>query len=60
MVRVLDRLWKGRGWPRRTTYSCATPSPAGGDLGFSELTIAALLKHSARGVTQRYIHIDRR
>lgn len=29
-----------------------------GDLGFSELTIAALLGHSARGVTQRYVHID--
>ena len=29
-----------------------------GDLGVSELTIAALLGHSARGVTQRYIHID--
>jgi len=29
-----------------------------GDLGFSELTIAALLGHSARGVTQGYIHID--
>jgi hypothetical protein len=29
-----------------------------GDLGFSELTIAALLKHAARGVTQRYVHID--
>jgi hypothetical protein len=28
------------------------------NLGFSELTIAALLGHSARGVTQRYIHID--
>lgn len=28
------------------------------DLGFSELTIAALLGHAARGVTQRYIHID--
>ena len=28
-----------------------------GDLGFSELTIAALLGYSARGVTQRYIHI---
>jgi hypothetical protein len=24
----------------------------------SELTIAALLGHSARGVTQRYVHID--
>jgi integrase len=30
-----------------------------GDLGFSELTIAGLLGHSARGVTQRYVHLDR-
>lgn len=29
-----------------------------GELGFSELTIKALLGHSARGVTQRYVHID--
>ena len=29
-----------------------------GDLGFSELTIAALLGHAARGVTQDYAHID--
>src|SRR5690606_7279865 len=29
-----------------------------GDLGFSELTIRALLGHAARGVTQGYIHID--
>lgn len=29
-----------------------------GDRGFSELTITALLGHAARGVTQRYIHID--
>ncbi|WP_287787953.1 tyrosine-type recombinase/integrase [Acidiphilium sp.] len=28
------------------------------DLGFSELTIAALLGHAARGVTQHYVHID--
>jgi len=28
------------------------------DLGFSELTIAALLGHASRGVTQRYVHID--
>ena len=27
-------------------------------MGFSELTIAALLGHASRGVTQRYIHID--
>lgn len=29
-----------------------------GDLGFSELTIAAMLGHGKRGVTQGYIHID--
>jgi site-specific recombinase XerD len=29
-----------------------------GELGFSELTIAALLGHSAKGVTQGYVHID--
>ena len=29
-----------------------------GDLGFSELTIAALLGHAPRGVTQGYVHID--
>lgn len=29
-----------------------------GDLGYSELTIAALLGHGKRGVTQGYIHID--
>jgi integrase len=29
-----------------------------GDLGFSELTIAALLGHSAKSVTQGYVHID--
>ena len=29
-----------------------------GDLGFSELTIAGLLGHSAHGVTQRYVHLD--
>ena len=29
-----------------------------GDLGFSELTIAALLGHATHGVTQGYVHID--
>jgi hypothetical protein len=27
-------------------------------MGFTELTIAGLLGHASRGVTQRYIHID--
>ena len=29
-----------------------------GDMGFSELTIKALLGHGARGSTQNYVHID--
>ena len=29
-----------------------------GDLGFSELTIAAMLGHAAQTVTQGYIHVD--
>jgi integrase len=29
-----------------------------GDLGFSELTIAAMLGHSAKSVTQSYVHVD--
>ena len=29
-----------------------------GDMGFSELTIAGLLGHSARGPTQGYVHLD--
>jgi len=28
-------------------------------MGFSELTIAGLLGHTGRGVTQRYIHLDK-
>jgi|SRR5688572_30003931 hypothetical protein len=38
-------------------FIAASPSVAG-DLGFSELTIAGLLGHSAHGVTQRYVHLD--
>jgi len=29
-----------------------------GDMGFSELTIKALLGHGSRGSTQNYVHID--
>ena len=29
-----------------------------GDLGFSELTIKALLGHGSRGSTQNYVHVD--
>ena len=39
-------------------HSRHTFGSVAGDLGFSELTIAALLGHAARGVTQGYVHID--
>ncbi len=59
VVRVLDRLCS------RAELEAVTPhvlrhtfASVAGDLGFSELTIAALLGHAARGVTQRYVHID--
>lgn len=60
VVRVLDRLC------RRVKLEDVTPhvlrhtfASVAGDLGFSELTIAGLLGHSPRGVTQRYVHLDR-
>jgi hypothetical protein len=59
VVRVLDRIC------RKAKLEGVTPHVLGhtfasvaGDLGFSELTIAGLLGHSAHGVTQRYVHLD--
>ncbi|MBI2740786.1 MAG: site-specific integrase [Rhodospirillales bacterium] len=59
VVRVLDRIC------RKAKLEDVTPhvlrhtfASVAGDLGFSELTIAGLLGHSARGVTQRYVHLD--
>ena len=59
MVRVLDRVCETARLADITPHTLRhTFASLAGDLGFSELTIAALLGHSARGVTQRYIHID--
>ena len=59
VVRVLDRVCA------KAKLSDVTPhvlrhtfASVAGDLGFSELTIAGLLGHSARGVTQGYVHLD--
>lgn len=58
-VRVLDRVCTRAGLVDVTPHTLRhTFASLAGDLGFSELTIAALLGHAARGVTQRYIHID--
>ena len=59
VVRVLDRACEKARLADITPHTLRhTFASLAGDLGFSELTIAALLGHSARGVTQRYIHID--
>jgi integrase len=59
VVRVLDRVDEKARLADITPHALRhTFASLAGDLGFSELTIAALLGHSARGVTQRYIHID--
>ena len=59
MVRVLDRVCEKARLADITPHTLRhTFASLAGDLGFSELTIAALLGHSARGVTQRYVHID--
>jgi integrase len=59
IVRVLDRVCAMARLEDVTPHTLRhTFASVAGDLGFSELTIAALLGHTARGVTQRYIHID--
>lgn len=59
VVRVLDRVC------RKARLEDVTPhvlrhtfASVAGDLGFSELTIAGLLGHSAHGITQKYVHLD--
>ena len=59
VVRVLDRVCARAELDGITPHVLRhTFASVAGDLGFSELTIAALLGHAARGVTQRYVHID--
>jgi integrase len=59
VVRVLDRVCAKAKLKDVTPHVLRhTFASVAGDLGFSELTIAGLLGHSARGVTQGYIHLD--
>ena len=58
MVRVLDRVCAMAKLEDVTPHTLRhTFASVAAELGFSELTIAALLGHAARGVTQRYIVI---
>src|SRR5208283_5890693 len=59
VVRVLNRIYaKGKLKDVTPHVLRHTFASVAGDLGFSELTIAGLLGHSARGVTQGYVHLD--
>ena len=59
VVRALDRVCAKAKLTGVTPHVLRhTFASVAGDLGFSELTIAGLLGHAARGVTQRYVHLD--
>ena len=59
VVRVLDRVCTKANVKEVTPHVLRhTFASVAGDLGFSELTIAGLLGHSARGETQGYVHLD--
>lgn len=56
---VLSRVCARAGLKGITTHTLRhTFASVAGDLSFTELTVAALLGHSARGITQRYVHLD--
>ncbi|MBS3025014.1 tyrosine-type recombinase/integrase [Acidiphilium multivorum] len=60
IVRVLQRLCLTAKLDDVTPHVLRhTFASVAGDLGFSELTIAGLLGHTGRGVTQRYVHLDK-
>lgn len=59
VVRVLERVCARAELEKVTPHVLRhTFASVAGGLGYSELTIAALLGHASRGITQRYIHID--
>ena len=60
VVRVLQRLCLAAKLTDVTPHVLRhTFASVAGDMGFSELTIAGLLGHAGRGVTQRYVHLDK-
>ena len=57
--RVLARITQRAGLTNVTLHALRHMfASMAAELGFSELTIAGLLGHSSRGVTQRYVHLD--
>ena len=56
---VMGRISKKAGFTDVTLHTLRhTFASIGADLGFTELTLAGLLGHAARGMTQRYVHLD--
>lgn len=56
---VLGRICHRLGWTDVTAHTLRhTFGSIAGELGYSELTIAAMLGHAAGSVTGRYVHID--
>ncbi|GGN53290.1 integrase [Novosphingobium indicum] len=59
LPRVLKRICATAGITGITPHALRhTFASMAAELGFSELTICALLGHASHGVTQRYVHID--
>ena len=59
VVKVLDRVCARAGIKDVTPHTLRhTFASIAASLGYSELTIAGLLGHASRGVTQRYVHLD--
>lgn len=56
---VLGRICQRLGWTDVTAHTLRhTFGGIAGEMGYSELTIAAMLGHAAGSVTGRYVHID--
>ncbi|WP_286748617.1 site-specific integrase [Sphingopyxis sp. SCN 67-31] len=56
---VFGRICKRLGLTDVTAHTLRhTFGSIAGDLGYSELTIAAMLGHASRSVTNRYVHVD--
>lgn len=56
---VLGRVCQRLGWTDVTAHTLRhTFGSIAGEMGYSELTIAAMLGHAAGSVTGRYVHID--
>jgi integrase len=59
LPRVFGRVLKRAGIEGVSLHTLRhTFASLAAEMGFTELTIAGLLGHASRGVTQRYIHID--